>query len=82
MAAETFAPSVYTVFFCDATTDHELMVAAHAYVVVAGVAFQTVVPRVGGRDGIPAYVAQGGEGERAEYCIGDGEEAGTSHERF
>jgi len=43
VAARTFSPTVHAVFSADATRDDEFMVAAHADIVVAGVAFETVV---------------------------------------
>lgn len=41
--AETLAPPIYAVFLCDAPADDEFVVAAHADIVVAGVAFEAVV---------------------------------------
>ena len=46
VATETLAPAVDSVFFGDANRDVEFVVACHADVVVAGVAFETVVARV------------------------------------
>jgi len=43
MAAEALAPSVYAVFFGDATADDEFVVAAHANVVVASVTLEAVI---------------------------------------
>ena len=48
------------------------MVACHADVVVASVAFQTVVARVNGRDGDVTDVAKGGEIEGPEGEVGKG----------
>lgn len=62
VAAETAAPAVHAVFFADATQHQQFVVAVHADVVVAFVAFETVVAGVDGRDRVFAYVAFRGEG--------------------
>ena len=37
VAAETLAPSVYTVFLGNTTANDELVIAAHTYIVIPGV---------------------------------------------
>lgn len=61
MPSKALAPAVHAVFFADAVGDDELMVAAHADVVVACVTFQTVIAGVGGWNRISADVAKGRE---------------------
>jgi hypothetical protein len=80
VTAETFTPTVYAVFFSDAAAYHKFVVAAHADVVVACVAFETMVACVRRWDRVSADVAKGGKGQGAEDGVRNGEVARTAHE--
>lgn len=80
MGAQTLAPAGHAVFLGDAAADAEFVVAAGANVIVAGVAFEAVEAGGGGGDGVPADVAEGGEGQGAEDGVCDCKVTGAAGE--